>query len=528
MNQDMLLTKAEAAPSAVRPGTSRHASRLPEDLLVQGVRRLGILSIVFALVFFTANFVFMGVDWLLGGSFDFFDSFADWGPATISITLSLVMFGLTRSSLAPTTILGIGLFYQVVFCFGVAMAEYWGTSLATDQIHYLGLSWVAVCMIFFAVVIPATPRNALLTALASGATVPAVLVLSSLFSGATIALSVMQIIVRGAMLYGLIAGLAYMGARSVYMLGTELGKAREIGSYRLVELLGKGGMGEVWKANHKMLARPAAIKLIRPEVMGERGPAGADTLLKRFEREAQATSLMRSPHTIEVYDFGIASDATFYYVMEFLDGFDLESLVKQFGPLPAERVVFIMRQVCHSLGEAHEAGLIHRDIKPANIYVSRYGREVDFVKVLDFGLVKTRVVESNDPQLTAANVFEGTPAYTSPEQVLGNRPIDARTDIYAAGCVAYWLLTGRLVFEGTTAMETMSLHAQAAPARPEERFEGEVPEPLGDLIMRCLEKDPDRRPATADEFAQALDACPTESAWTPERARRWWDTHRPR
>ncbi len=528
MNREILLTKVDEPHAPTMARTSRPSSRLPDDLLLEAVRRLGILSLVFAFAFFVANFVFQGIGWLMGGQFVFFDSFSNWGPATISITISFAMYGVTRSSrLTPQTVLALGLVYQVLFCFGVAMAEYWGRTITPGQLDYVGLSWVAVCMIFFAVVIPSRPRSALFTALASGATIPVVFVLSSVFGGASYGVSLPQIVIHGSLIYLLVAVLAYLGARSVYKLGTELTKAREIGSYRLIELLGKGGMGEVWKANHKMLARPAAIKLIRPEVLGERGPAGMETLLKRFEREAQATSLMRSPHTIEVYDFGIASDRAFYYVMEYLDGFDTESLVKRFGPLPAERVVHIMRQVCHSLGEAHEAGLIHRDIKPANIYVSRYGREVDFVKVLDFGLVKSRRMQPADPKLTAANFFEGTPAYTSPEQVLGNRPIDPRTDIYAAGCVAYWLLTGCLVFEGTTAMETMSLHAQSSPISPAERTEIDVPGELSDLIMRCLEKDPDRRPATADELEKLLGDCGTGGSWTPARAKQWWDTHRP-
>ena len=218
-----------------------------------------------------------------------------------------------------------------------------------------------------------------------------------------------------------------------------------MGSYRLVERLGKGGMGEVWRAQHRMLARPAAIKLIRPEVLGatDAGEPGS-MLLRRFEREAQATALMRSAHTVELYDFGVADDGTFYYVMELLDGFDLDELVERFGPVPPERAVHLLRQICDSLAEAHAAGLIHRDVKPANMYACRYGREVDFIKVLDFGLVKHgRAPEEGADKLTAGDTARAARRRSCrPSRRSATSDVDARSDLYAVGCVAYWLLTG--------------------------------------------------------------------------------------
>src|SRR5262249_9264842 len=212
----------------------------------------------------------------------------------------------------------------------------------------------------------------------------------------------------------------------------------------LEELLGRGGMGEVWRANHRLLARSAAIKLIRPESFGSDGRE----LVRRFEREAKATAALRSPHTVDIYDFGTTEDGTFYYVMELLEGFDLETLVTRFGSVPAERAVEGLTQACHSLGHAHQGGPIHRDVKPANIYVCRYGLDWDFVKVLDFGLVKNvQYADKAGRPLTVAGVIAGTPGYMAPEMGLGNPDVDWRADIYALGCVGYWLGTRQPGFD---------------------------------------------------------------------------------
>jgi serine/threonine-protein kinase len=214
--------------------------------------------------------------------------------------------------------------------------------------------------------------------------------------------------------------------------------------------------------------------------------------------------------------------------MELLDGFDLDTLVQTFGPIPPERAINLLIQVCHSLGEAHEQGLVHRDIKPATVFSCRYGRELDFVKVLDFGMVKSRREPAPDAmKLTRAHAVWGTPAFISPEQVLANRPLDARTDLYAVGCLAYWLLTGGYVFKGRTSMETMMQHAQADPVAPSGRAQQDVPPALDDVIMACLAKDPDDRPATADRLAEMLAAVPTRSAWTARDAHDWWAGHGP-
>jgi serine/threonine-protein kinase len=300
-----------------------------------------------------------------------------------------------------------------------------------------------------------------------------------------------------------------------------------MGAYHLETLLGRGGMGEVWRAKHQMLARPAAIKLIRPDAVGA-DEASGHTLLQRFEREAQATASLRSPHTVEIYDFGLSKDGTFFYVMELLEGIDLDTLVKQYGPIPAERVVHILRQVCHSLDEAHEAGLMHRDIKPANLFICRYGRDRDFVKVLDFGLVKKRhTTEDDQGDLTQHGTAVGTPSFMAPEMLSDGGLVDGRADIYAVGCVAYWLLTGLLVFEGSSAMAVIVKHARDIPDSPSARSEMDIPPALEQIVMDCLEKEPENRPQSASDLAIRLDQLNLPESWTDDCAATWWEMRIP-
>ena len=305
-------------------------------------------------------------------------------------------------------------------------------------------------------------------------------------------------------------------------------KAREMGMYRLQERIGKGGMGEVWKAEHELLARPAAIKMIRPEVLTSSNGNGIKSIVPRFKREAQITANLRSPHTVELYDFGITQNGVFYYVMEFLDGLDLESLIDKFGPQPAGRVVYLLRQSTESLAEAHQNGLVHRDIKPSNLYISRMGVQADFLKVLDFGLVKSSdSFGSVENQLTIEGTTTGTPAFMAPEVGMGKSNIDARSDIYALGCVGYWLLTGSLVFEGETPMEVVVNHVKSEPIPPSRRTELAVPKKLDDTILACLAKSPDDRPQTVEQLSDMLGECIAELPWNQVQAAAWWDTHMP-
>jgi eukaryotic-like serine/threonine-protein kinase len=317
-------------------------------------------------------------------------------------------------------------------------------------------------------------------------------------------------------------------SRVLYGLRRQVAEASELGQYLLEEKIGGGGMGEVWRARHRLLIRPAAIKLIRPRAGAMAGDP--ELLMRRFEREARATAALTSPHTVQLYDFGLAEDGRLYYVMELLDGLDLDTLVRQHGPLSAARVVHILRQVCSALQDAHANGLVHRDIKPANVVLSRAGTNHDFVKVLDFGLVKLdsgRRAEKDAINLTGENSWSGTPGYMAPEVVLGTADTDHRVDLYALGCVAYWLLTGRMVFEGETMMQVMLQHAQTPPTKPSRRVDLPIPAALEDLVMECLEKDPADRPSSADAISDRLDDMHITPAWTEERADEWWAEHQP-
>jgi DNA-binding NtrC family response regulator len=297
-----------------------------------------------------------------------------------------------------------------------------------------------------------------------------------------------------------------------------------IGSYSLIERLGSGGMGDVWLARHQLLARPAAVKIVRESALGGGGEVG-HIRRQRFAREAQATSELQSPHTVQLYDFGITEAGGFYYVMERLRGMDLKRLVERHGPLSPERAVFLLKQACLSLSEAHALGLVHRDVKPANLFACRLGSEYDFVKVVDFGVVSRHASETT-AQITTAGMILGTPAFLAPELV-ATQTFDGRADIYALGCVAFWLLTGRTPFEGDDAMAILLQHAQAAAPAPSTMSEEPIPQELDDVVLDCLQKDPVRRPATADALWERLEAVPLARQWSQRKARLWWEMHEP-
>jgi len=313
------------------------------------------------------------------------------------------------------------------------------------------------------------------------------------------------------------AGLAIYGAYVLNGLRIELHEARKFGQYQLRQKIGVGGMGEVYLAEHQMLKRPCALKLIKPE-------AGANpTALARFEREVQSAARLSHPNTIEIYDYGHTDDGTFYYVMEYLQGRSLQDLVQDFGPLPAGRVIYLFRQVCAGLTEAHALGLVHRDLKPGNVFIAVRGGEADIAKVLDFGLVKL-TQDQGGVELTSDRTVSGTPLYMAPEQATGDRSLDARADIYALGAMMYFALTGRPPFPGATAFEVMMAHARD-PVVPPSQLRAEVPADLEQVVLHCLAKKPQDRYADVKVLGKALTACSSAALWDAEKAEAWWATH---
>jgi serine/threonine protein kinase len=286
-----------------------------------------------------------------------------------------------------------------------------------------------------------------------------------------------------------------------------------LGQYSLDEKVGEGAMGEVYRASHALLRRPTAVKLLRPGRSAERA-------IGRFEREVQYTSRLTHPNTIAIYDYGRTPEGLFYYAMEYLEGLTLHDIVATDGPQPEGRVIHILRQTCGSLQEAHDAGLIHRDIKAANIMVCNRGGIPDFVKVLDFGLVKS--VEPVSVSLTMPGSLTGTPLYMSPEAIDTTDQLDGRSDLYAVGVLGYYALTGRYVFEGGTAMDICHRHQYQEPEPPSRHLESPISPELESVILKCLAKDRNDRPNSARHLADALAACPAAKTWTEDDARQWW------
>jgi len=512
-------------PEAGDPAARGSSSGLPADLLSRSTARLRTMALLYALAFFLAG-VFPALLFPEDRS-RFLGNLVQWVPAAAGILVALVVAAVIRSPrLPPRMAMNVGLAFEVVSSYAIAAAEFADPRGLETHRGMLGLSWVAVWVVLFTVVVPTPPRRALLAAVASTMSV-AVVVAIVIASGVTaFRLSFAQFFFGLVFPYFIVVGMAYVGARVVYQLGTEIKRARELGSYRLEEKLGQGGMGEVWRARHRMLARPAAIKLIRPSFAGDPHAGVSDEAVRRFEREAQVIARLRSPHTVELFDFGVTPEGA-YYVMELLEGLDADSLVQRFGPIPPERVIYLLRQVCHSLSEAHACGLVHRDVKPANLYLCRYGEEFDFVKVLDFGIVGAiRDPTLAGPTLTLETSIHGTPAFIAPEQAVGGE-VDGRADLYAAGCVAYWLLTGQLVFTAPTPMGLLMKHAQSPPEPPSARTDLPIPAALENLVLCCLAKDPAKRPQSARGLSQLLAELDGANAWTQERAREWWEAHDP-
>ena len=330
--------------------------------------------------------------------------------------------------------------------------------------------------------------------------------------------------VASSIIWGIAVAIAASFSQTVYGLRKAVRDVRRLGQYTLEEKLGEGGMGIVYRASHAMLRRPTAIKLLLPDRAGKEA-------LARFEREVRRTAMLTHPNTVTVFDYGRTTDGVFYYAMELLEGASLDEIIEVDGPQPEERVIHLLEQAAASLAEAHDAGLVHRDIKPANILVVDRGGIPDLVKVVDFGLVKDVSPKvdggaTTEAALTMADTITGTPLYVAPETLTMPETADGRADLYALGAVGYWLLTGTHVFGGTSIVEVCAHHLHSTPEPPSARLGASVAEDLEAVILACLEKRAENRPASAQVLRERLRACSSAGQWTNARAARWWANHR--
>lgn len=499
------------AARLIQPGSPRKIRFLPTEILSEASRRLGWAALVVASLVL-ATVTTMEVMQSLG-----IGACPPWHRVVYTTVLagSVGVYLLSRTRLNPQRLLDLGLIYELLVVSGVSYLE-----ATTSRQHggAGGLSWVAVLIVLFPVLVPATPFKTFVAAVGAA--------LVAQMTGVLASPSLTSVDLFSYAHNYLAAVLSVVPSLLYSRLGDELQRTRKLGQYLLEERLGEGGMGEVWKASHSLLLRPSVIKLVHPAVLGA-DPSTVADLLARFTREARTTAALCSPHTVRVYDAGTTDQGLLYYVMELMEGVDLETLVLRHGPLPPARVAHILIQACDSLAEAHAMGLVHRDVKPSNLFLCRVGLEHDVVKVLDFGLVTPNYLgDQRDPRLTLPETVFGTPAYMAPEQASGH-PVDGRSDIYSLGCVGYWLLSGHEPFGGSSPIVVLSKHLLEPPAPV---FEGRGDEAnlegvmLSCVILACLEKDPDDRPQSALELKRRLEALGVARDWTQSRARDWWET----
>lgn len=507
------------------PGTGSQpqgALRLPPKLRASAAKRICVLSVFVAVLVVAVQLFQQMAQPALA------PVLADTTNRLVTLSAVLMAAGLwalSRYRLVPaSTLIAFGMVFEVLVAFTISMTETTLPMVPGDPV--LGMSTLAPWIFAVGILIPNRPIWTLVTALAAASTWPAAYAINAgRFDFEPLPWG--QLLAWPTMNY-LVAILAYLIGRWTYGTAIAAQFAQDLGSYRLESLVGQGGMGEVWKASHRMLARAAAIKLVKPALSATSSARQNEVAVKRFRREANIIAQLQSPHTVYLYDFGIAQDGRFYYVMELLDGVSLQELVASFGPLPGARVRTILRQMCRSLGEAHHMGLVHRDLKPSNIMLCKLAQSYDFIKVLDFGLAKSFGPARHEETslLTMEGAATGTPAYMAPEIALGETHIDGRADIYSLGCVAYFLLTGSLVFTDSNPMTMALKHVQAQPDPVSIRTEIPVDPALEAIVMQCLEKKPENRPASAAVLIEMLERCNLPQ-WTEQHAADWWAEHLP-
>ena len=417
---------------------------------------------------------------------------------------------LVRRTLSMEQLLRIDTFYAI--CTGITFGASAWFAKELRPSAYGCLLYASFMVLLRAIVIPSTgPRTAVTGALTF---LPMTIAAIALREGQE--LPSWAFVVADLVISTIIILLATIGSRIIYGLRRQVSVAMQLGQYTLDRKIGEGGMGEVYRAHHALLRRPTAIKLLIPDRIG-------GGTVERFEREVQHMSRLTHPNTVAVFDYGRNPEGIFYYAMEYLDGIDLEHLVEQYGPQPADRVTAILIQVCGALHEAHHNGIIHRDIKPANIILCERGAVPDVAKVVDYGLVKEFTANTGK----SSHLILGTPAYIAPEAVSDPESVGPAGDLYALGAVGYFLLTGKPVFEGKTSVDICVQHVTATPVPPSQAAAIDVPDALERIIMSCLEKSPAARPSAAS-LAKLLRAMPPQDHWTDDAALAWWCEFRKR
>ncbi len=473
-------------------------------------------------IMFWAYVVLVAMQWFMWDFFKVQPSRRPWGQDYIYVSAgtALTFMAIMWRGVLVRRTLGVDALYRLDKIYSSGS----GTVLAAAALfasnynpsHYVCMIYAFIALFTRAIVMPSDGRRTLVASvLMLAPMVAAAFVLG--FIGEKTTVMPGPVFAVGAVILAAVAlMLATTGSDIIYGLRRQVSAAQQLGSYKLGRKIGEGGNGAVYLAHHIMLRRPTAVKLLLPDRVG------ADNL-ERFEREVQHMSQLTHPNTVAVYDYGRSPEGHFYYAMEYLGGgIDLENLVRNHGPQPNGRVAQILAQVCGALSEAHENQIIHRDIKPANIILCQRGGMPDIAKVVDYGLVKEIAGNSG----TSAQVILGTPAYVAPEAVTEPDSVGPAGDLYALGCVGYFLLTGKRVFEGKTAVDICIQHVTAAPKRPSEVASIAVQPELEAVLMKCLAKKPEDRFASAAEMAEAIRALPATKDWELPEARLWWDEFR--
>jgi len=497
---------------SVRPGLALADSRWESEANAYLQRRLTLfyaVTLAAAAAFYVASILLMAAQKGWGMHLFLHRSRLVHLAATVLAALLLaLLLRRTLRTRALRLLDAFGLYATLATCLAIYAFEYrW-------QAHSMA---AILCLFVFAraVVVPCSGRATFLLSLPA----PLGLLLVQLAHGEVYVMEGVrnpdfaEAVIWDQLILVLAVAIAALASHVNFGLRVQVHEAMRLGQYRLEELLGRGAMGEVYRASHAMLRRPTAIKVIRPDA------ADAETL-RRFEREVRETSRLSHPNTVSVFDYGRTPDGAFYYAMEYLDGKDLRRIVEEHGPLPAARVIHLLGQACGALAEAHGVGLVHRDLKPSNVVVCRRGGVHDVVKVVDFGLVKDVTAA---PDLTGTGAVCGTPETMAPE-VLRGEPATASADLYALGVVGYFLLTGKPIFDAATALELIGHHMHTAPVPPRDRV-ASVPADVEAVILRCLRKEPGERFADAGDARKALLACADAGRWTEADAARWWRDH---